>query len=317
MEYKYDLSIYVATYNHEKYIKRALDSIFGQKTNHTYEVLVGEDYSTDRTKETLKQYEKDHNQYVANGQLKIFYRDHNMYRERPDNADDLKSRCKGKYIIALEGDDYWIDDRKIEKQISFLESHSEYIGVSHNCIVVDENGNVTGEKYPECKRSEYSISDYMSNILPGQLTTLMYRNIYSDLAVNCSLLQKGLSPGDKLIVLVLLCYGKIYCMQECMSAYRHITTHGDSFSAKYKYSFENDERWYREVVFYLDAVAPSLTKYGDELYVRCIMKGIKERQCTIGKAIKSCKIVRNKFDSLWAWCVYKVHKDILHKELWL
>lgn len=317
MEYKYDLSIYVATYNHEKYIKRALDSIFGQKTNHTYEVLVGEDYSTDRTKETLKQYEKDHNQYVANGQLKIFYRDHNMYRERPDNADDLKSRCKGKYIIALEGDDYWIDDRKIEKQISFLESHSEYIGVSHNCIVVDENGNVTGEKYPECKRSEYSISDYMSNILPGQLTTLMYRNIYSDLAVNCSLLQKGLSPGDKLIVLVLLCYGKIYCMQECMSAYRHIITHGDSFSAKYKYSFENDERWYREVVFYLDAVAPSLTKYGDELYVRCIMKGIKERQCTIGKAIKSCKIVRNKFDSLWAWCVYKVHKDILHKELWL
>lgn len=317
MEYKYDLSIYVATYNHEKYIKRALDSIFSQKTNHTYEVLVGEDYSTDRTKETLKQYEKDHNQYVANGQLKIFYRDHNMHKERPGNADDLKSRCKGKYIIALEGDDYWIDDRKIEKQISFLESHSEYIGVSHNCIVVDENGNVTGEKYPECKRSEYSISDYMSNILPGQLTTLMYRNIYSDLAVNCSLLQKGLSPGDKLIVLVLLCYGKIYCMQECMSAYRHITTHGDSFSAKYKYSFENDERWYREVVFYLDAVAPSLTKYGDELYVRCIMKGIKERQCTIGNAIKSFKVVRNKFDSLWMWCVYKVRKDILHKELWL
>ena len=102
-----------------------------------------------------------------------------------------------------------------------------------------------------------------------------------------------------------------------MSAYRHITTHGDSFSAKYKYSFENDERWYREVVFYLDAVAPSLTKYGDELYVRCIMKGIKERQCTIGNAIKSCKIVRNKFDSLWMWCVYKVRKDILHKELWL
>lgn len=312
-----DLSIYVATYNHERYIKRALDSIFGQKTNHNYEVLVGEDYSTDRTKEILKQYEKDHNQYVANGQLKIFYRDHNMYREQPDNADDLKSRCKGRYIIALEGDDYWIDERKIEKQISFLESHPEYIGVSHNCVVVDENGNVTGEKYPECRRSEYSIFDYMSNILPGQLTTLMYRNIYADPAINCTLLKKGLSPGDKLIVLVLLCYGKIYCMQECMSAYRHITTHGDSFSAKYKYSFEDDECWYREIVFYLDAVAPSLAKYGDELYVRCIMKGIKEGQCTIGKAIKSCGIIRNRFDSLWAWCAYKVRKDILHKELWL
>lgn len=315
--YSFELSIYIATYNHERYIEKALDSIFLQKTHYSFEVLVGEDCSTDKTRNVLKKYEQLHKDFVRSGKLKIFYRNHNMYREIPDNADDLKSRCNGKYIIALEGDDYWIDDMKIEKQISFLESHSEYIGVSHNCIVVDENGNVTGEKYPECKRSEYSISDYMSNILPGQLTTLMYRNIYADSTINCTLLKKGLSPGDKLIVLVLLCYGDIYCMQECMSAYRHITTHGDSYSARHKYSFEEDERWYREVVLYLDAVAPSLTKYGDELYVRCIMKGIKERQCTIVKAIKSCKIVRNKFDSLWAWCVYKVHKDILHKELWL
>lgn len=312
-----DLSIYVATYNHEKYIKRALDSIFSQKTSHTYEVLVGEDCSTDRTKEILKQYEKNHNQYVVNGQLKIFYRDHNMYREQPDNADDLKSHCKGKYIIALEGDDYWTDNEKIEKQMSFLDGHPEFIGVSHNCTIVDEDGNVTGEKYPECKRSEYSILDYMSNILPGQLTTLMYRNIYSNSTIDCSILQKGLSPGDKLIVLVLLCHGKIYCIQEHMSAYRHITTHGDSYSARHRYSFEDDERWYREVVFYLNTVAPSLAKYGEELYIRCIMKGIKERQCTIGQVIKDCKIVKNKFNTLWAWCVYKIRKDILHKELWL
>lgn len=317
MEYKCDLSIYVATYNHEKYIKRALDSIFSQKTNHTFEVLVGEDCSTDRTKEVLQKYEKDHSQYVTDGQLKIFYRDHNMYRERPDNADDLKSRCNGKYIIALEGDDYWIDDTKIEKQMLFLDSHSEFIAISHNCKVVDENGKGTNEEYPECKQSEYSISQYMSNILPGQLTTLMYRNIYSNPTINCSLLQKGLSPGDKLIVLVLLCYGKIYCMQECMSAYRHITTNGDSFSAKYKYSFEDDERWYREVVLYLDGVAPSLVKYGDALYIRCIMKGIREKQCKIGKAIKNCGIIKNKLYSLWKWVVYKVCKDILHKELWV
>lgn len=317
MQNDYDLSIYVATYNHEKYIKKALDSIFEQKTQHTFEVLVGEDCSTDQTREVLKQYEKTHSKYVISGQLKIFYRQHNMYKEQPDNADDLKMRCKGKYIIALEGDDYWTDDKKIEKQMSFLDNHPEFIAVSHNCEVVDESGKTTGEKYPECKQIEYSISHYMSNILPGQLNTLMYRNIYVNPIINCDLLYKGLSPGDKLIILVLLCYGKIYCMQDCMSAYRHITTHGDSFSAKYRYDFKDSERWYREVVFYLDIVAPSMLKYGEALYVRCLMKGIKEGQCTLGDAIRKSKILKHKFNALYEWIVYKFRKDLLHKELWI
>lgn len=313
----FDLSIYVATYNHEKYIKKALDSIFAQKTKHTFEVLVGEDCSTDQTRKVLKQYEIDNKKYIDNGQLKIYYRDHNMYEQNPDNADDLKKRCKGKYIIALEGDDFWTDCTKIEKQMSFLDNHSEYIAVSHNCKIVDENDNYVNEQYPECKQNEYTIAHYMSNILPGQLTTLMYRNIYFDPNINCSLLKKGLSPGDKLIVLVLLCYGKIYCMQECMSAYRHVTTHGDSFSAKYKYCFENDERWHKEIVFYLDEAAPTFTKYGDSLYIRCIMKGIKENQCTIRKALENCKIINNKLYSFYEWCIYKVRKDILHKKIWI
>ncbi len=315
--FNYDLSIYVATYNHEAYIERALDSIFMQKTKYTFEVLVGEDCSTDNTREVLKKYEKTHNEYIESGQLKIYYRNHNMYNEEIDNADDLKARCKGKYIIALEGDDYWLDDKKMEKQISFLDNHSEFIAVSHNCKVVDEYGKSIDEKYPECKQEEYLISHYMSDILPGQLTTMMYRNIYANPAVNCSLLHKGLSPGDKLIVLTLLCNGKIYCMQECMSAYRHVTTHGDSFSAKYKYSFKESERWYKEVLLYLDKEVPSMARYGDVLYIRCLMKGIKERQCSIIEAVSRLKIVHHKFYAFWKWGVYKTRKDILHKEIWI
>lgn len=315
--FNYDLSIYVATYNHEKYIERALDSIFMQESKYTFEVLVGEDCSTDNTREVLKKYEKKHGEYIASGQLKIYYRSYNMYNEEINNADDLKARCKGKYIIALEGDDYWIDNKKIEKQISFLDNHPEFIAVSHNCKVVDEHGNSIDEKYPECKQKEYSISHYMSNILPGQLTTLMYRNIYDNPKINCSLLHKRLSPGDKLIVLTLLCNGKIYCMQECMSAYRHVTTYGDSFSANYKYSFKESERWYKEVVLYLDDEVPSMARYGEILYIRCLMKGIKEKQCSIIEAVTRLKIVHHKFYALWKWCGYKIRKDILHKEIWI
>lgn len=315
--YKYDLSIYVPTYNHEKFIKKALDSIFMQKTKYTYQVLVGEDCSTDNTREILKEYEQTHKQYIKTGQLQIFYRKHNMYNDTPDNSADLKARCVGRYIIALEGDDYWIDENKIEQQISFLDENPEYIAVSHNCIIVDENNKLKKEKYPECKQKEYTIAHYMSDILPGQLTTLMYRNIYILSNVDCSLLYKGLSPGDKLIVLVLLCYGKIFCMQKSMSAYRHVVNQGDSFSARYRYNFVDSEKWYKEVVQYLYNHKEPYVKNGELLYIRCIMKGIKERQCTIKEAISYLKIIQHVPYSLYKWVIYKIRKDIMHDELWV
>ena len=90
------LSIYVAVYNHEKYITQALDSILMQKTDYPYEVLVGEDCSTDNTRAVLKEYEAKHP-----GKFAIFYREHNMHRETPNNIQDLLMRCRGKYIIVI------------------------------------------------------------------------------------------------------------------------------------------------------------------------------------------------------------------------
>lgn len=83
-----DLSICVQTYNYEKHIKKALDSIFKQETSYIFEVLVGEDCSMDKTREVLKQYEIEHKDYVNNGQLKVFYRPHNMNNESPNNSED-------------------------------------------------------------------------------------------------------------------------------------------------------------------------------------------------------------------------------------
>jgi glycosyltransferase involved in cell wall biosynthesis len=309
----YDLSICVTTYNHENYIKKALDSVFEQKTDYSFEVLVGEDYSTDKTREILKQYEIEHKNYVNNGQLKIFYRSHNMNNESPNNAEDLKRYCKGRYVITLEGDDFWTDDRKIDKQINFLENHQEYIAVSHNCVVVGEDGIANGETYPECKQTEYTIKHYMSDVLPGQTATLMYRNIYNNSKIDTSILKKELTPSDRLIVLVLLCNGRIYCLQECMSAYRHVTTHGDSFSANYKYNFKRSANWYKEFVTYLSIAKPEMLKYGEALYFRNI---IRDEECTT-KEIKYFMSFKHKFYSLWKWFIFKIRKDILHKEIWI
>lgn len=237
------LSILVPTYGHEKYIVQALDSIRMQKTKYKYEVLVGEDASPDNTREILKKYDKKYP-----GEFQMFYREKNMWSQKIRNGRELLLRARGKYVITLEGDDYWTAADKIEKQIDFLESHPEYIAVAHNCVVVNGNGEETGEDYCECKHENYTLRDYFYNILPGQLATFMYRNYERKRYFDTSIFEKGLTPGDKLVAFALVTNGKVYCIQEKMSAYRHVTNGGHSFSANFYYDVEKDLHWHEELL---------------------------------------------------------------------
>ncbi len=258
------LSVFVPTYNHEEYIKQALDSIRMQETDYDYEVLVGDDCSTDSTRDILEKYEKTHPDFMT-----VFYREHNMFKEPVTNSQDLKYRCRGKYVIALEGDDCWIDKHKIQKQIEFLESHPDYSAVAHNCVVVDQNSVPNGERYPECHDYEYTYQHFMSGILPGQLATVMYRNIYADTHVRQSIFTKNLIPGDQILYFILLSLGRVYCIQETMSAYRHVTTSGPSYSANYVKSYARDLAWAEALFNYsMQNLGEMSIKYARMILVR-------------------------------------------------
>lgn len=231
------VSIYVPTFNHEKYIIRALDSILMQKTQYPYEVFVGEDCSTDNTRQVIQAWEREHP-----GKFTILYREKNMHNSDCSNGMDLLLRCKGKYVICLEGDDFWTDPEKIEKQVSFLERHPEFYAVAHNCTVVGEDSMPNGEEYPECKDEEYTLGHFASEIMPGQFTTLLRRNYMVDDNFDKSLIRQRSGPGDRNIYFSIISQGRIHCIQESMSAYRHITSGGSSFSAKYVYKYENEIR---------------------------------------------------------------------------
>lgn len=289
------LSIYVATYNHEKYIVQALESIRMQITQYAFEVLVGEDCSTDNTREVLKQYESSHP-----GFLKVFYREHNMHNDEIDNVRDLIQRCTGKYIIALEGDDFWIDPNKIEKQISFLESHDDYIAVSHNCIVVNEKSEKTDEKYPECYDTEYELKHYMRGVLPGQLATVMYRNYQREDILDTSFLKCRIQPGDKILYFTLACNGKIKCIQEEMSAYRHVTCGGSSYSANVKHNFKEQREWYLEQLKYAYRINnQSAVKIAEYLYLKEIVAGVKNRDSSIRELLIDIRKIDHKWRSLY------------------
>jgi len=303
------LSIYVAAYNHEKYISKALDSILMQETQYSYEVLVGEDCSQDGTRAVLKEYEAKYP-----GKFQMLYREHNMYHEKINNNEDLRRRCRGKYIVALEGDDFWTDPQKLEKQITFLESHPEYIAVAHKCIVVDKDSKPNGEEYPDCKEEEYSVRHLASEILPGQLATVMYRNFFATDIVDRSLCEKQIMPEDQSTYFSLITHGRIYCMSDVMSAYRHITAEGTSFSATNRYRYEAGERLTQAFIEYADKIQHwEAKKYAEFMFARNVYIGVKAKQVSIKEAIQKINMLSNKYVALALCIKFIVNKKILKK----
>lgn len=287
-----DLSIYITTYNQEKYIAEALDSVLMQKTSYTYEVLIGEDCSQDGTADILREYEKKYPE-----RFQVFYRKENMHGKVPNNGMDLRNRCRGRYAILLEGDDFWTDPDKIEKQIRFLDTHPEYIAVAHKCVVVGEDSKpIDDYKYYEieCWNEDYTFKDYCLGLFPGQTATLMYRNILNSDNIDSSILNKGLVPGDKLKVFVLLCYGEIYCMPEVMSAYRHVKTHGTSYSATTTYNFQKRENWGKNLVEYARKRGKSPEECAEFVYFEIVFRALLKKKCTFREFLNDCSCIRYK-----------------------
>ncbi len=116
------LSIFLTTYNHELYIRQCLESVLKQKANFSYEIVLGDDASTDRTVEIIEQVMQEYP-----GKIRLFANKVNIGASR--NIYNLLQQTRGKYITYLEGDDYWEITDEFQKSIDFLEHNSEYIGI--------------------------------------------------------------------------------------------------------------------------------------------------------------------------------------------
>lgn len=117
-----DISVYVPTYFHEKYIRQALDSILAQKTTYSYEIVISDDGSTDSTMQIVNEYVSKYPDII-----RAFH--HEKNQGIPKNIFFVRSQCKGRYLAGLAGDDYWINEEKLQKQAEFLDLHKEYVAV--------------------------------------------------------------------------------------------------------------------------------------------------------------------------------------------
>lgn len=235
------VSVIMPVYNHEPYIAQAIESVLMQKVNFKYELLIGEDCSTDNSLAVINQY-KDYEQVI------IFAREKNMHNQKIRNALDLRLKSCGEYIITLEGDDYWTDENKLQKQVDFLDSHPEYISCSHRFTVIDKNGTPYHDEDFECQffqNNDYTKEVFERGLMLSHLNTTMYRNFYRDGDSDLDLTyftEFSTMGGDYLLHAYLIVRGKMYCLNDVMSIYRKVVdVTSSSFSARMEKNNKRDK----------------------------------------------------------------------------
>lgn len=304
-----DVSIVMLTYCHEHYIAKALNSILMQKTTLEYEILVGDDASTDRTPQIIQKYANRHP-----GTVIPMFNKKNVGASR--NLYKVLQRAKGKYIAILEGDDFWLDPQKLQKQWDFLEKHAEYIGCCGKCLVVDEEGrpNYTHTIQFVWNKKIFTLEDYLKTWkLPCQVGALMFRK-HCDKVVPWKeevLYTAHRNVGDKTLLLLLLVNGPIYCSNEELSCYRYVTQKDGKnfFSLHYANPYRNYdmfmypcrlESWARKRL----GISQHLGPRKEYRFCRFVEDLVQKPSLTKIKYLM--EMIRHSHQPVWyLWCVLK------------
>ena len=229
------VSVVMTAYNHGKYIREALDGVAKQKVNFPYEIVVHDDASTDDTQDVIRGYLKEHPDLPI---TPILQEENQHSKKVRFKQTFIYPHLHGKYIITCECDDFWIDENKLQRQVDFLESHPEYVGVGHNCVLIDENGeryqSFPYQCYGPFRAHRFTLKELAFGYFPGQTATLLFRREKYFQSINShSQEYYGVrTTGDKKRNLELLLLGDIYYFEEAMSAYRIVLRSGSSWSAR-------------------------------------------------------------------------------------
>lgn len=263
------VSVLMITYNHEKFIRQALDSILMQEVNFEYEICIGEDESTDGTSEICKDYAKRFPE-----KIRLFLRERKNHERDLYKApfmfnftETLKA-CRGKYVAFLEGDDFWSSPHKLQRQVDVMENNPEYTMCFHNTNVVYDHIETPSHLSNKNQKSRSDIYDLIDGWYIMSCS-LMFRN---------NLIQ-GIPPffydtynGDYALELALGSFGDIYYIDDAMGVYRR---HASSFGSTH---FEI-ETYHRSLIKLL-VEFDSFTNYR---FKKAIKLRVSEIYCDLSK----------------------------------
>ena len=215
------VSICCITYNHEDYIADAIESFLKQKTNFKYEILIHDDASTDRTADIIRAYENKFPDII-----KPIYQTENQFSKGECIDIIIEKKAKGKYIADCEGDDYWTEEYKLQKQVDYMEKNPECTFCFSNAQV--ENQNNKNEKrlvIPWLSENGKYFSGGNKKYSAGELQLLGFIPTMSFLyprriLENLPDWYFDAPAGDNALKLLATSYGYAYYMNEAMCTYR-------------------------------------------------------------------------------------------------
>lgn len=206
------VSVSVTTYNHERFIARALDGILAQRTAFDFEVVVGDDCSTDGTWDIVLDYRRRHP-----GRIRLVRPDRNLGRNGTPMFVETLRLCRGQYVAMQDGDDYWTAEHKLQRQADFLDAHPECSLCYHNADRVHDDGSrPPSPSNPEGHPAFATLDDILVTNFVSSPSPMVRREVVARLPD-----WFGRSPfGDYPLYLLAADRGPLGFISEAMAVYR-------------------------------------------------------------------------------------------------
>ena len=263
------LSVLLITYNHANYIREAIDSVLMQKVDFPYEICIGEDGSTDGTREICVEYASRYPD-----RIRLFLRNRrNKARERyivpfMHNTVETYKSCRGKYVALLDGDDCWISNRKMERQVNVLESNPDISVCSHYTIAVPMNQPWRVFCFPDIYLKHFDLGYLLAEAFFLGTCSLVYRRI--DIDKRDEFLKAY--AGDTLQTALHLEQGTGIVLPETMSLYRIHSKGASAGAAGYDPMSANRVQWQ----LFREMYSPSCKSAVDRGYAKILCRSITE-----------------------------------------
>lgn len=210
--YKCLVSICCIAYNHDKYISQALEGFVAQKTNFAFEVIVHDDASTDETVDIIRGYVDKYPDIIK----PIFQTENQYSKGIKVSSTYVWPRARGRYIALCEGDDYWTDLYKLQKQVDFLEANEDFALCFHKVKVLMQDGSLVDDFITKVPRHVTTVKDLAKRGNYIHTPSVVLRNDFTipDWFLNCPI-------GDYPLYLIAARQGKIKYLEDTMAVYRN------------------------------------------------------------------------------------------------
>ena len=204
-------------YNHEPYLRDCLEGFVMQKTNFPFKAVVHDDCSTDGSAAIIREYAEKYPHIIE-----PIYETENQYSKRDGSLGRIMNEAtlgRSPYIAYCEGDDYWIDPFKLQKQVDFLDTHKDYSMCFSACEIVKEREDLNVSFFGDTVESrEYTATELLKTWMVPTASICIRESVANDKRLLC--FDRRKTCGDIFIILTAAHHGRVYAMDEKMVVYR-------------------------------------------------------------------------------------------------